>query len=87
MFLLSELFFSSSETTLSSAPKQLPMVVYLLLREIWAIRFQWAPQDQDEDPEKVARRFRQMEGCELNDTPKKNVDEAANWLLQHAGGS
>ena len=41
----------------------------------------------DEDPEKVARRFRQMEGCELNDTPKKNVDEAANWLLQHAGGS
>ena len=51
MFLLSELFFSSSETTLSSAPKQLPMAVYLLLREIWAIRFQWAPQDQDEDPE------------------------------------
>ena len=55
MFLLSELFFSSSETTLSSATKQLPMVVYLLLLvwEVWTIRFQWAPQDQDEDPEVV----------------------------------
>ena len=41
----------------------------------------------DKDPKKAARCFRQMEGCQVKDSPDECRDEAAEWLRQHAGGS